>query len=353
MTYTQDPLKDQARSRARAILANSQSFRSMGESEQMALYKDVVDREYNQLYQENMAPLAQQSSLVSAMGERGASRDIDEARHENQRIEQVGKLGADFIQDVDFPSFVKDLLKGVFDANLQVTHQQMEDFSKMVAETTKSLSEFAKQFTDDDAVYHLAERQGDQFGLLNDDNSGKPVLTDRSGRAFDPDSTELKSRIMDAKLAMARERRALLREMLLMGVTRLVVEKGTVKAAVVFDVKATEKIEKADRSARNREATSGSTTGGGLGGLFSRQRSGTTKETRISISSAKSQSTTDMAANITGAVEIQFKTDYFKLDNFLQMYGGTATQAPLTPGQPNGQAPKPVLPPGQIPPPPR
>jgi hypothetical protein len=322
----------------------------MGEAEQMALYKDTVNREYDQLYQEQVAPqapLSQQSGLVSAFGERGASRDIDEARHLNQRIDQAGKLGADFIQDVDFPTFVKDLLKGVFDANLQVTQQQMESFSQMVAETTKSLSEFAKQFTDDDAVYHLAERQGDQFGLLNDENSGRPALTDKNGRAFDPDSTELKSRIMDAKLAMARERRALLREMLLMGVTRLVVEKGTVKAAVVFDVKATEKIDKADRAARNRESTTGSTVGGGLGGLFGGQRSNTSKETRISISSAKSQSTTDLAANITGAVEIQFKTDYFKLDNFLQMYGGNATQAPLMPGQ-NNQA-RPALAPGQTP----
>jgi hypothetical protein len=345
MPYHPD-LKDQARAQARVILANSQSFRTMGEAEQMALYRDVVNSEYDRLYQDaTQAPLAQQSGLAAALGEKGASRDIDEARHLNQRIDQAGKLGADFIQDVDFPTFVKDLLKGVFDANLQVTHQQMEDFSKMVAETTKSLSEFAKQFTDDDALFHLAERQGDQFGLLSDENTGRPTLTDKSGRAYDPDSTELKSRIMDAKLSMARERRALLREMLLMGVTRLVVEKGTVKAAVVFDVKASERIDKADRAARNRESTTGSTVGGGLGGLFGGQRSNTTKETRISISSAKSQSTTDLAANITGAVEIQFKTDYFKLDNFLQMYGGTATQAPPTPG--NGQAPRPALAPGQ------
>jgi hypothetical protein len=176
-------LKDQARARARAILSNSQSFQTMGEAEQMALYKDVVNSEYDQLYQEAVqAPLAQQSSFVTALGERAASRDIDEARHQNQRMEQAGKLAADFIQDVDFPTFVKDLLKGVFDANLQVTHQQMEDFSKMVAETTKSLSEFAKQFTDDDALFHLAERQGDQFGLLSDETTGKPTLTDKSGR---------------------------------------------------------------------------------------------------------------------------------------------------------------------------
>jgi hypothetical protein len=81
----QQDLKDQARARARAILSNSQSFRTMGEAEQMALYKDVVNSEYNQLYQENVAaqaPMAQQSSFVTALGERGASRDIDEARHQ-------------------------------------------------------------------------------------------------------------------------------------------------------------------------------------------------------------------------------------------------------------------------------
>ena len=126
---------------------------------------------------------------------------------------------------------------------------------------------------------------------------------------------------MDAKLAMAREQRALLRETILMGISRLVVEKGTVKAAVVFDVKATENIQKRDMAQDVRETVSGRNKRGGFFGLFSGGKTTTKKRTQISVSSAKSTSTTDLSANITGSVEINFKSDYFKLDNFASMYG--------------------------------
>ncbi|BAZ11122.1 hypothetical protein NIES4071_29480 [Calothrix sp. NIES-4071] len=346
-----EQLKEQARANARAILSNSQAFRSMEQAEQMAIYKDTVNSEYDKLYQESVNPqqnyLAQQSALVTALGERGASKQIDEGRHENRRIEQAAEMAGDFIEGVNFPKFVKDLLKGVFDANLEVSHAQMEDFQKLVREATKSVQEYAKQYTDDDAMYHLAERQGNDFSLMADD-SGKQTLGDKNRKPLD--ENELKAKILDAKLAMARERRALLREIILMGVTRLVVEKGTIKAAVVFDIRAKENIDKADRAADNRERTSGKTFGGGLGGLFGGQRSDTNKTTQISISSAKSQSTTDLQANITGSVEIQFKTDYFKLDNFMQMYGPVQAPGQTTPA--TGQPAKPALAPGQAPPPP-
>jgi hypothetical protein len=346
-----EELKEQARANARNILSNSQEFRNMEQAEQMTIYKDTVNKEYDRLYQKSVNPqqqdyLAQQSALVTALGERGASRQIDEGRHENRRIDQTAEMAGDFIEGVNFPKFVKDLLKGVFDANLEVTHAQMEDFQKLVREATKSVQEYAKQYTDDDAMYHLADRQGDDFSMLADD-SGKPTLGDKNRKPLD--ENELKAKILDAKLAMARERRALLREIILMGVTRLVVEKGTVKAAVVFDIKAKENIQKADRAADKKETTGGRTFGGGLGGLFGGRRSESTQTTQISISSAKSQSTTDLQANITGSVEIQFKTDYFKLDNFMQMYSPVQVpgQTPAT-----GQPAKPALAPGQAPPPP-
>ena len=70
-----------------------------------------------------------------------------------------------------------------------------------------------------------------------------------------------------------------------------------------------------------RETVSGRNKRGGFFGLFSGGKTTTKKRTQISVSSAKSTSTTDLSANITGSVEINFKSDYFKLDNFASMYG--------------------------------
>ena len=41
----------------------------------------------------------------------------------------------------------------------------------------------------------------------------------------------------------------------------------------------------------------------------------------MSVSSAKSVADDELKAKLSGEVEIVFKTDYFKLDNFAQMYG--------------------------------
>lgn len=69
---------------------------------------------------------------------------------------------------------------------------------------------------------------------------------------------------------MAREQRAMLRETILMGITRLVVQKGNVKASVLFDIKASEEIQKGDKAAL-QEQTSNSrsitASGGFLGSL--------------------------------------------------------------------------------------
>jgi hypothetical protein len=330
-----EALKEQARAQARGILANSQAFRSMEQAEQMALYRDVVNAQYNEL--------AQQQGLVNAMGEKGASRDIDDNRHLNQRIEQVGQIGADFIESVDFPQFVEDLLQAVFDANLNVTIKQMQAYQELMKAATASLAKFVEKVDDDEAFAYLAENQSNRFSMgFPDEGSGnrRPVLTDKNGNPVDMGDNEVKAKIMDARLALAREQRALLRETILMGVSRLVVEKGTVKAAVVFDVKASERIEKKDMAQRQKDTTSGNTVRGGLAGLFGTGRSATAKTSRISVSSAKSQSTTDLAANITGSVEINFKSDYFKLDNFAQMYGPVQAQGAAPAGQPKPATPQ-------------
>ena len=176
------------------------------------------------------------------------------------------------------------------------------------------------------------------------------MLTTKEGEPADLGDNQVKAKIMDAKIAMAKEQRALLRETILMGITRLVVEKGNVKASVVFDIKANEKIEKGDKAALKEATSSGtsiSASGGLLGMILGGPQGGytnSTRKTKISVSSAKSTASTDLAAKVAGSVDITFKSDYFKLDNFAQMYGpqagsgagGTAPAAPAaTPGPGN------------------
>lgn len=342
-----------ARAQAQELLASSPSFSTLSRAERFDLYRQLVDERLAALRGQGQPgnghagsssagrSMAQVNLPFLQQDPKKASDMIDDARHKNERIDQVGDLAGDFVDSVDFPGFVKDLLKGVFDANLNVTLQQMAAYQELLKAATASVAKFVNAIDDTAAFGYLAENNGDEFGLSFDDEkkdeSGQPALalTDKDGNKLDLGDNEVKAKIMEAKIAMAREQRALLRETILMGITRLVVQKGVVKASVLFDIKATEKVQKADKAAiKNSVSTSGSikASGGLIGSIFGGPSGGTTRSTRkttISISSTKSEASTDLAAKLAGSVEIEFKSDYFKLDNFMTMYGNQ-----LAPGAP-------------------
>jgi len=183
-------------------------------------------------------------------------------------------------------------------------------------------------------------------GEKDEEGNPKPVLTDKDGNVLDKSDNDVKALIMDAKIAMAKEQRALLREVILMGVTRLVVEKGVIKAACLFDIKATEKIDKNDKAALQHavsESSSITHSGGFLGSIFGGPEGGYTRSeqrSKINVSSANSKNMTELAAKVSGSVEIQFKSDYFKLDNFATMYGPITSAAAPAPAAAT-PAPKP------------
>jgi hypothetical protein len=345
-------VKDLARSYARDELAGLATFRQLGVDDQRALYRDVYKRHVNRLTQPPARAFADPKK---------ASEMIDDQRHLNQRIDQAGNLAGDFVDEVDFPGFVKDLLKGVFDANLKVTLDQMEAYQKLLKAATQSLTAFMSKITPESAFGYLAENNSDEFGLsFSEEETGvdgnrKIVLTDKEGNPVDTEDTRIKGKIMDATLQMAREQRAMLRETILMGITRLVVERGNVKASVLFDIKAQEQIQKGDKAALQEQVSKSrsiTASGGFLGSIFGGPTGGSTqseRKTKLSVSSAKSVASTSLAAKITGSVDITFKSDYFKLDNFAQMYGpiGAAPAPGSAVGAPGG-APA-ALPPGAVP----
>jgi hypothetical protein len=343
--HDREALVELAKSRTRSALRSAPSFLSLGVDEQKALFQDVFRSNYDELARATgLTPARAQSVPATAFAEK-ASDMIDDQRHLNQRIDQAGDLAGNFIDQVDFPGFVKDLLKGVFDANLQVTLAQMESYQALLKTATESIAKFVNAIDDTAAFGYLAENNSDEFSLdmdtgeKNEDGTPKAGLTNKSGEKVDLGDNEVKAKIMDAKIAMAKEQRALLRETILMGITRLVVEKGTVKASVNFDIKADEVINKKDKAGIKESTSSGvsvlSSNGligklvPGVSGGYSRSN----RKTRISVSSVDSKSTTSLSAKVAGSVDITFKSDYFQLDNFAKMYG------PETPAGAPGQAP--------------
>lgn len=354
--------RHRARADVQATLTHVPHFARMESAEQMALYRQLVDARSEELSRPAAGGARSEAMLLGGIGSavggllgggggggplggggRGdakkASELIDDARHKNQRIDQLGDIASDFIDAVDFPTFVGDLLDGVFRANLKVTKDQMVAYQELLKAATQSLAFFMKKIPPQEAFAYLATSDEDDFSFSFPPDDGPAELTDKEGNVVarageEPEDATIKAKIMDATLAMAKEQRAMLREVLLMGVTRLVVEKGVIRASVKFDFKATEKVGRTDR-AMVQDARSWSNSvshsGGFFGSIFGGPQGGVTsggRHAQLSVATTQSTGDTSVTANLTGFVEIQFKSDYFKLDNFATMYGPVAPAAP-------------------------
>jgi hypothetical protein len=129
----------------------------------------------------------------------------DMAKIVNYLAQDAGRGADKLVVDVDFPDFVSGLLSGVFDAIVDVSIRQMEAYAKLVAGVAKSLNEFTNQNISD-----------------NDANNN---LIDRLPHFFPSRSKRKRPR---ARLRSSRQQ--LLATMVLMGINRIVVTDGRIKA---------------------------------------------------------------------------------------------------------------------------
>lgn len=326
-------MKELARARAREVLGQSDTFKAMSLDEQKSIYLSLVDDEMDkQRARHGLArPFATDSG--KEMGYKGY----------DPGFQGDTRAFKELVDSVDFPKFVADLLKAVFDANLTVMKKQTDSYIKLMKEATKSTADFIKKVKDDESFARLAETRGDKYNVINEkqpDGTSKLALTNPQGDKVDHDDAEVKRHILEAKINMAKEHRAALREVLLMGVTRLIVKKGEIEAGVEFSIKASRE-SKAHHEDQNVNVTTVDTQvdpplfgiGGGVTGSIS------STNTNIQINTSDKKATDDLSALLKGKVKIEFATDYFKLDNFATMYadGGVAALKPA-----GGAAPAPA-----------
>ncbi len=330
-TTIPDNIKTEARTIAKEMLGGNNAFLALSLSDQMAIYSDVVNNEMEKLAMQRGLSMPMAKGPGAEMGFEGYDPGFE------------GSVEAfeDLVKSVNFPNFVRDLLKGVFDANIQVMKAQTDDYIRLMKEATKGVADFVKQVKDDDTFSYLAETKGDQFNIqMEEDETGnqKLALTNPQGEPVDMEDNEVKAKIMEAKIAMAKEHRAALREVILMGVTRLVVEKGEVEAAVEFKITANRQ---SKTSHQNKNINVATVKGSGGFGPWS--ASASVSNTNININTSSKDAKDELSAKLMGKVKIVFKTDYFKLDNFAQMYGegGVAAVKSNAPAQLPPAAPVP------------
>ena len=163
-------IKEAAKEQARHILAQSISFKNMGFDDQKRIYRDVMNEQMGIMMGNGHKNLA--TGMKAGDFVKKSSDLLDDKRHEKGFEEGVDSF-EDLVDSVDFPLFVKDLLKAVFDANITVMKAQTDDYIRLMKEATTGLAKFIKDIDPTTTYAYLAENNSDEFGItMEDDGEG-------------------------------------------------------------------------------------------------------------------------------------------------------------------------------------
>jgi hypothetical protein len=358
---------DVVRHEVKDILSQSAGFRALGPDERRSFAKNMV--KVAQFLAQDPGWLdAESAPEAEALAEAKKDPVEDLKKRLAQKPGQVGKdfeAGAvkqgveqfgNLVKTVDFPEFVSGLIQGVFQAIVDASIQQMEAYGELLAATAKSVGEFASDhISDDQAREQLAsrhpslvrvERTGEGSRLVRregvEDTSA--LQGGRSNDQVDFDDPESERKLItSAKLEMARQRQKMMAMMVMLGINRIVVTNGKINAKVIFDVEASDE---AKRKASSRMKDDRSEESGGFAtaalpwGAAGGYRHGKHKTTVQSSVDDESESKARMKAQLTGEVQVNFKSetmppermlDALQYEQFNYMSQGTA--APATPAQ--------------------
>lgn len=249
---------------------------------------------------------------------------------------ELGKTFKDIVGDVDFPRFVSSLIDGVFTSIVKSTIKQMEAFAKMLESVAKSAEQFAKETISDQTVReYLQSSYPNALEIGVDEDGGGAQLTLKDG-LDDKDVPDFQKDlglsepaslgdkegeakiILGAQLKMARQRQQHLATMMLMGMNRIIVTEGEIKASVLFDTKSKDRVNRQSQASTADTHTDVQTSSSG-GGWFD-DSSSSEVQTRVSTAYAEqkeqSSSELDARAKLSGSVTVKFRSETFPLERF-------------------------------------
>lgn len=269
--------------------------------------------------------------------------DIGENESLKSRLSDDPKLvGADFkagaaregaqvfkslVSAVDFPKFVSGLIEGVYSSIVASSIKQMQAYGKLLEAVAKTAEEFAQENVSLDtarkfvassfpqAVVYDNSSPGGTLRLGDDIEEGDaPDFKAKLGMADNvplDEESELKI-VMAAQLKLAHQRQQQLALMLALGINRIIVTDGEIKASVMFDVKSH------DDASRGSQAstydTSAMTRAEGGGWFDDASQVETKVSSAWSEESEKSSSTLDAKAKLSGSVTVRFRSETFPLE---------------------------------------
>jgi hypothetical protein len=244
----------------------------------------------------------------------------------------IARITEETLNAIAFPTFVADLIKGTFQAIVDASIQQMEAYGELLTNVAKTVDEFmADNISDGQGKDWLANAYPQVF-RMDIDGEGARVTTredapDDSAQTLrrglglneDPglDDEDIEGMLIPAaRRQLARSRQQLLSTMVLMGMNRIVVTSGKIKARMDFRINAQD-----SGSAQSAQQFEFKHENQAKYGWFLSPVSVSQKTSVAYVASSAKTALSDIqaAAEVGGEVEIKFKSDYFPLERFADM----------------------------------
>jgi hypothetical protein len=335
------------RAQVRALLEASPAFRTLTPNQRReiaanmvkigAYTASLVQEEWQQAKKIGQTPVLRQESVLPQLPR---TRSVATAQERNQNVAEkpadefnpraannVARITQQTLNAIAFPTFVADLIKGTYNAVITASIQQMEAYGQLLANVAKTVDQFmADNITDNQARDYLAQMYPGHFKVEVGENNAK--LSMRQGaddlpkpsfqsdlgveEGFTPDDDSVEEVLVPAaRRRLAQQRHQLLSTMVLMGINRIVVTSGKIRAQMGFHIDAHDHGTAASASQFDWQNETVASAGFLFGGVATRN-----SITYVSTTKRESSDSLNVNADLTGEVELKFKSDYFPLERF-------------------------------------
>ena len=322
-----------------ALLERSPAYYEIDETQRTQMQKDLtkiaaysaalLHDGFGQAEQLHQVPVLRRRSAPSSDRAPVVRSAADQSAFGTRAVDRVAAVTEDTLGAIDFPNFVADLIRGTFDAIVTSSIQQMEAYGELLANVAKTVDQYmADNITDNQARDYLASRYPGHISV--DTQGGAPrarrnetgvdlpppnyagdLGVDLQGDADDDTIEEIL--VPAARRQLAQSRHQLLSTMVLMGINRIVVTSGRVKAKLDFHIDASDtgRAETASQFDFKHDTVA---AGGFLG-------FGAASRTSVAyVKTAKQVSTDEINVDVdlTGELDLKFRSETFPLERFAE-----------------------------------
>jgi hypothetical protein len=234
----------------------------------------------------------------------------------------IGERVATALEAVDFTGFVSSLITGTFRAIVDASAAQMREYANLVSSIAQTLESFTgENVSANQARDHLAEQYPKDLVLKLPPagSTEQPRIEPRPERVgespewlkkYGLEGEELSQELVEgplleaARKKVAEGRLSSLASMVLMGVNRIVVNEGDIRAKVQFHAAAID----VQRAEYQTQTT----------GIAARDAGASGQVGQMLVSTLKANAQADAAikADLTGEVRVSFRSETFPLERF-------------------------------------